>query len=635
MREGVYYIDSTIEFDTIDSHGNDSSITLTACDGENVRLSGGIDIPFSQLEAADNSFKARIIDTSAADKIKMVNLREMGITNYGELSRRGFQVSAGQPVQMLASVDGKNMRLAAWPNNGFTVLKEKVASGERTQEGVLQGCSYKYDDADATRLSRWAEPGIGYVSGVLGPNYAYDYYPIDRIDKANKTVYLSEGAIYDYYSAPFFKYENIPEELDVPGEYYIDRVNGVLYLYPPEGSDKNSTLTLSMLEDDMIRINGATDVTIKNIELDSGRKSAIVSTNGAEKIAVEDCKIHNFGKDGVSLTKTKYSIVRDCEVYDTGESGIKIGGGDYANIMPACNEVFGNDVHDFAQIERSYRAGVYVDYQSVGTVIRHNYIHDAPHAAIIFYGVNNLFENNEITNVVREFHDSDAIYVNNSEFPWERGNVIRRNYLHDIGNEVLGKDKQMNISGVRSDNHGHGLNVYHNVFQNIGEGRRNGISGVCAQGMDNIIRENLFVDCNLAYNANQTYNANAQYQTTGNPVYERMQAYNAVYTKRFPELSDFWQRHYDKSKTNVFSNNIISNIAFEFRPENTQNIQQQRYWGRSELVTAEGNLVSDSATDIGFEDYSNNRFKLSDSGRGIAAVNGHTDFDIVCIGHRK
>ena len=49
-----------------------------------------------------------------------------------------------------------------------------------------------------------------------------------------------------YYTEPYYRFENVPEELDEPGEYYIDRQSGMLYFYPPEDAPKDSVLTITM-----------------------------------------------------------------------------------------------------------------------------------------------------------------------------------------------------------------------------------------------------------------------------------------------------------------------------------------------------------------------------------------------------
>ena len=621
-----------------------------ATEGGHVRLSGGIDIPFSKLTTAAQSIRQRVIDENARPYIKAVSLKDLGITDYGQLSTRGNLLTAeGTVAAMTVSVDGKNLDLAAWPNKGEgwqTFKRRKYASdpepadsdvvtyGTRSANGIAKGCSFRYTDS---RLEQWSRPELAWVSGALGPNYASDYYPVQSIDPSTKTVTLREGAITPYYSKPNFRYENILEELDRPGEYYIDRENGTLYLYPPENTGRSSVITLTMMKAPLIQLVEAKNITLRGLELTGGRMSGI-STAGAagiDGVTVEDCTVHGFGKHGIYVKNGRSTQVRDCEIYDIGETGIEISGGDYNNIISAQNVVYGNDIHDFGQIERSYRPGVLLGYQSVGAKVQHNYIHDAPHTGLIFYGVNHLIENNYFERLVMEFHDMDAIYANNVEYPWERGNQICRNYFTDIGNQVLA-EWQMNISAIRTDNIGHGLTVYQNVFHHVGAGgNTNAVSGVRAQGTYNRIYENLFVDCAEAYNSNTTYNPDRKYDLTQAPYDVRARELEMrlpVYGLHFPELSRMWEEHPQAVQTNEFYHNVIVNMEF---PLSTINGAQepQGFRGAPELVKASGNLVTRS--DPGFADYAGGDFSVRTGSDAYNAVNGHTSFQIVCKGKKQ
>ena len=66
-------------------------------------------------------------------------------------------------------------------------------------------------------------------------------------------------------------YENIFEELDQPGEYYIDRNTKMLYLYPKEGFNENSDIWLSQLSENLISGTNVSNVTFKNLKMESSR----------------------------------------------------------------------------------------------------------------------------------------------------------------------------------------------------------------------------------------------------------------------------------------------------------------------------------------------------------------------------
>ncbi|MBP3359536.1 MAG: right-handed parallel beta-helix repeat-containing protein [Clostridia bacterium] len=633
---GSYAVSEPIVLSALDSSEPGCELKLESADKNNpARLVGGTDIPFSDLTKAPDNVINKIIDNSAADKILAYDLKAAGITDYGEISTRCYNIIQGKTAQMTASVDGNSMRLAGWPDNGYetfarnkgyddadTGMYDVVSYGSRTADGLAAGCEFRYTNE---RPELWEKPELAWISGSIGPNYAYDYFPVKSVNADKKTITLAEGAITKYYSKPFFKFENILEELDSPGEYYIDREEGMLYLYPPEGSDESSVLTLSGLRDSMFKLTGVKNLTLEGLILEGGRDSAINAVGDCSAVRISGCTVRNFGKNGIYINNGSFCTVTGCEIYNIGENGVYVTGGDYENIIASGNVVSYNDIHDFALIERSYRAGVCLGYRSVGAVVRGNNIYNAPHAGIIFYGTMNLIEDNTLRRVVTDFHDMDAIYVNNVDYPWERGNVIRGNYFDDIGNGFLA-EKQMNISAIRTDNYGHGLNIYHNVFHNIGLGGTNQVSGIRAQGTHNRIWENLFVDCSEAYNSNLTYSEAAKYDMTSEKnirIKGQLDGFIGVYGKLFPELKDFWTEHPSSSRTNEFKDNVIVNIAFKLSTINgAQNAEGFR--GAPELVEASGNLVT--GENPGFADYENGNFSILNGSAAYETVHGRTNF---------
>lgn len=625
LREGVYTQTEPVNLTAMEAGKSYAGLTIKAYKNESVRINAGTDIPVSQLIAADSEFKSKIIEQSTADNIMMINLRNLGINDFGEISRRGHQVSANLPAQMEVSVDGGKQRLARWPNNNFVGFSEIVEYGTRTAEGITEGCAFK---VDYDRPTKWASPQNVWVSGVLGPNFAYDYYPIQSVEIDTKVIRLREGAIKDYYSRQFFIYENIPEELDEPGEYYIDRETGVLYIYPPFGAQ---TITLSGMHGNVIQLSGTKNLTIENIEIEGGRNSAVHGT-GTENITLRNCKIHGFGNSGITLSDTRYSVIRDCEIYDTGKNAVFISGGNYTTLEGSGNLVYNNRIHDFSNLEKSYTSGVYIGYQSVGVRVENNRIYNSPHAGMIFYGNNHLIIKNEFENLVTEFHDMDAVYVNNSSFPWERGTKITSNFFHNIGNKTFNGQRQMNIAAIRTDNNGHGLNIFGNVFYNIGLGGTNAVSAIRAQGTRNKIKNNIFVDCSETYNSNNTYISGRTYDMSNSDVIAlktKMDQYIPVYSIMFPELLNFWNEHFSSARTNEFKNNLIVNIAFSLSTINgAPNIEGFR--GAGELVDASGNYRT--LIDPGFVDYQNKDFGLNKNSDVFLQIPGFLNIFFNTIG---
>lgn len=649
MRGGVYYVSDTINL----SYSGEwyAPLRIRAYRNEIVTINGGVDIPLFEMETASSEFTDKIIDKPSSGKVLQYSLIDAGITDYGELSVRGHLISEEKEAQAEISLDGNVQRLAGWPNNGYTgLIKPNSDSGEygkRSKAGIANGCSFA---VDYDRPSLWSRQNEAWIAGTLGPNYEFDYYPVSSFDSTQKRVYLRQGALENYYTEPYYRFENISEELDAPGEYYIDRESGMLYFYPPETANENSVITVTMTTqnqkayegktpNDLFRLENCNDIIFEKIELKGGRGSAVTGKYN-NRIKFINCDINSFGANGIRLDYSSNIEIRNSSIHDVGQDGIQFSNcGDYINLIPNNNMICNNEIYNFARLERSYKAGVNLGYRCVGASVARNHIYNGPHAGLIFYGVNNDIYGNEFDNLVTEFSDMDAVYANNSNYPWERGNKIHRNYFHDIGRSSMNGRHQINVRAIRTDNKGCGLNVYSNLFYKIGDGGsgngNNAVGAVVAEGTRNRIINNLFVDCNETYINGQSYrevqtaddgtlypdtlisSEGKEVANTINGVAvanlkTQMKNYLPVYEKQFPELASFFYEHPNMSKTNEFKDNMIINIAIPLSSYNGVP-DKEGFRGLEALVDASGNYVD--TTDPGFKSYSDEDFELSQSAK--------------------
>ena len=662
LREGTYSVTNTIKI--INSQKDDSLLKISAYQDEKVTINAGVDIPLSAMNIADSNFTNAIIDKPNAGSVLQYNLKDAQIEDLGEISLRGHLISDEKEAQAELSLNGEVQKLAGWPNGEYTGLIKPTDSneyGKRTKSGIANGCSFQvnYD-----RPSQWSKPEQAWLSGTIGPNYEFDYYPVSRFDSEEKRVYLSRGALEKYYTEPYYRFENVPEELDEPGEYYIDRQSGMLYFYPPEDAPKDSVLTITMstptldvsgkAPNSMFRIENSKNIVFENLIFKGGRGSAITGKNNSN-IQFINCEINSFGENGIRFDASTDIKISDCKIHDVGQDGILfVSCGNYKTLSPSNIVVSNNDIYKFARLERSYKTGIDFGYRCVGATAANNHIHNGPHAGMIFYGVNNDIYGNEFDNLVTEFSDMDALYCNNSNYPWERGNKIHNNYFHDIGKSSMNGRHQINVRAIRTDNRGCGLNIYENLFYNIGDGGNgngnNGIGAITAEGTRNRIFNNLFVDCNEAYfntlqykeietaddgtlypdtiiNSSGVEVANTINGAKVADLKKQMENYLPVYGKQFPELYNYFYEHPNMSKTNEFKNNMIINIAIPLSNFNgTQN--EEGFRGSQMLTAASGNYVSTS--DPGFVSYDNGNLELSSS--ATLLVEGLPKFEMSSFG---
>lgn len=662
LREGTYSVTNTIKI--INSQKDDSLLKISAYQDEKVTINAGVDIPLSAMNIADSDFTNAIIDKPNAGSVLQYNLKDAQIEDFGEISLRGHLISDEKEAQAELSLNGEVQKLAGWSNGEYTGLIKPIDSneyGKRTKSGIANGCSFKvnYD-----RPSQWSKPEQAWLSGTIGPNYEFDYYPVSRFDSKEKRVYLSRGALEKYYTEPYYRFENVPEELDEPGEYYIDRQSGMLYFYPPEDAPKDSVLTITMstptldvsrkAPNSMFRIENSKNIVFENLIFKGGRGSAITGKNNSN-IKFINCEINSFGENGIRFDASTDITISDCKIHDVGQDGILfVSCGNYQTLSPSNIVVSNNDIYNFARLERSYKTGIDFGYRCVGATAANNHIHNGPHAGMIFYGVNNDIYGNEFDHLVTEFSDMDALYCNNSSYPWERGNKIHNNYFHDIGKSSMNGRHQINVRAIRTDNRGCGLNIYENLFYNIGDGGNgngnNGIGAITAEGTRNRIFNNLFVDCNEAYfntlqykeietaddgtlypdtiiNSSGVEVANTINGAKVADLKKQMEKYLPVYGKQFPELYNYFYEHPNMSKTNEFKNNMIINISIPLSNFNgTQN--EEGFRGSQMLTAASGNYVSTS--DPGFVSYDNGNLELSSSATSL--VEGLPKFEMSSFG---
>ena len=662
LREGTYSVTNTIKI--INSQKDDSLLKISAYQGEKVTINAGVDIPLSAMNIADSNFTNAIIDKPNAGSVLQYNLKDAQIEDLGEISLRGHLISDEKEAQAELSLNGEVQKLAGWPNGEYTGLIKPTDSneyGKRTKSGIANGCSFQvnYD-----RPSQWSKPEQAWLSGTIGPNYEFDYYPVSRFDSEEKRVYLSRGALEKYYTEPYYRFENVPEELDEPGEYYIDRQSGMLYFYPPEDAPKDSVLTITMstptldvsgkAPNSMFRIENSKNIVFENLIFKGGRGSAITGKNNSN-IQFINCEINSFGENGIRFDASTDIKISDCKIHDVGQDGILfVSCGNYKTLSPSNIVVSNNDIYNFARLERSYKTGIDFGYRCVGATAANNHIHNGPHAGMIFYGVNNDIYGNEFDNLVTEFSDMDALYCNNSNYPWERGNKINNNYFRDIGKSSMKGRHQINVRAIRTDNRGCGLNIYENLFYNIGDGGNgngnNGIGAITAEGTRNRIFNNLFVDCNEAYfntlqykeienaddgtlypdtviNSSGVEVANTINGAKVADLKKQMENYLPVYGKQFPELYKYFYEHPNMSKTNEFKNNMIIHIVIPLRNINGKK-NEEGFTGSQMLTAASGNYVSTS--DPGFVSYDNGNLELSSS--ATLLVEGLPKFEMSSFG---
>ena len=155
---------------------------------------------------------------------------------------------------------------------------------------------------------------------------------------------------------------NVLEELDEPGEWYLDRAAGILYFWPP-APIRSAEAAVSLLDKPLIAMNGASYVEFRDLHFEVTRGDAIVITGGSHDI-ISHCQIVNIGNRAVTIEGGSDNGVEDSEIRDTGDGGILLEGGDRKTLTPGGHFALRNHIHDFSRWSRTYTPAILM--QGVG-----------------------------------------------------------------------------------------------------------------------------------------------------------------------------------------------------------------------------------------------------------------------------
>ena len=332
------------------------------------------------------------------------------------------------------------------------------------------------------RPERWATASEIWFHGYWEYAWADCRQAATTIDTATQTVTFAESPGYGIKEGmPYYAF-NLLEEITQPGEFFLDRDTGILYLYPPAGF-ASASVEVSTLADPVLRLNGAHDVEVRDLTIEVSR-GTLVRIDGGSDNMLAGVVLRNAGAGAARISGERNGI-RDCVVSATATSGIELEGGDRPTLTPGENYVENCHIHDFARTEWTYRPGIRLS--GVGQRAAHNLIHDAPHSAILYSGNEHLIELNEIHHVNRFSSDAGAIYAGRD---WgARGNVIRHNFIHHVATSFDG----YGVHGIYLDDCLSGIEVTGNILYEIQD---HGI--LHGGGRDNLMTNNVFVRCGTA-----------------------------------------------------------------------------------------------------------------------------------------
>ena len=474
LKAGEYRV-SSLRFTAEDGGTENCPIAYRAYGDGEVILNGGVTLPREALRRVTDEAQLARLSENARKNVLAADLITLGITaeQYGRLHAVGAYNTADKydgdrtgDGNCELFVDDIRQTLARYPNGTKTlrtgaVVKEGL--GRESADCVVKEAYpetrnpepdvYKLDKKLSDRIASWQTTEDVWMFGYWRWDWADASTPLGTVDRENLTISPMFVSVYGAIKgAPYYFY-NVFEELDAPGEWYLDRDGGVLYFWPPEGFNDHSSVELSLTTDNIIKAE-ADHLTFDGFTVKGTRGDAVDITGDGN--TVRNCLIKNIA--GNALRMTGYdNLVFGNEITRTGRGGVILTGGDRETLTPGNNRAENNLVHDWSEIYETYQPAFTL--AGVGNICAHNEMYNSPHEAITFDGNDHVMEYNVIHHVNLKTDDGGAIYAN-AHWDW-CGNLIRYNCIYD-----LGADGHQPL-GIYMDGHLSGETVYGNLLVNV------------------------------------------------------------------------------------------------------------------------------------------------------------------------
>jgi hypothetical protein len=441
IRAGTYYLESTLRFEPPDSGGPEAPVTWEAVAGETVTLSAGRRLNCRWVPHAHGIMKTQVPAG--------LDFTQLFVNGKRQIRARFPSYDATDPgrsgyLTAAAAVSNDARNPAPGPNEDMTF------SGEASR-GVC------FDPATFTGKT-WSNPRGAQIHIFQQAYWGNLQWEIQHIDFGTHTIWFGAGgqqigAKWDRHPARVgegsrFFIDNVFEELDAPGEWFLNTDSYTLYYYPPPPVDLRTALIEVPLHASVIRFAGSQqlpvhDITIRGVRFAhsastymdrydvpslsdwSIHRGGAVFSEGAWRCSIENCWFDAVGGNGVFVNNyNREFVVSGCKFTESGDSAICfVGDLEQTNgtqrAFPCECRAANNLVHDCGFFGKQV-AAVYVS-RAKRITVSHNTVYNMPRAAFCIGDATwggHIVEFNETHDTVRETSDHGPLNAWGRDRAW-------------------------------------------------------------------------------------------------------------------------------------------------------------------------------------------------------------------------
>lgn len=488
LRAGTYTLNEPLLFDSRDSGTEKKSITYQAYKDETVIISGGSKLPAKWEKHEGNIWKLDLPEVKAGK----LWFRQLFMEREGRVKRQ---------------------TRARWPNLGKGMARTKGANNKERKYAIWQKFPVESikpsDNAECQIFTSWVSSRARVTDGSEH-NFSTETVPGNphgaTIAKKNQNIF----------------FEHVYGFIDIPGEWYLDKNSGHLYLMMEDGADPNEVTFYTDRLDKLLQVTGTVEKPVVNMnfrklrfrysfwelpkigfgDMWTGNYGTIekginwvrhvplaIECEYFQNSGFEMCEVAHMGGSGIGFGRgVKNSRIVGCLVHDISAIGINIGwrtnaseddgwvpydrvldkdvpkawGGE-AHI-PGDNIITDNWVREPGQIYQGC-AGIFLAFQR-NFNISYNDVSTTPYGSIVHQHYDGEREKcissyNHVHYCMRLLGDGGGIYTSVTD----TGGHIHHNYVHDIM-RFPGSISWANV-GIYLDDRGHNCLVENNSLYNI------------------------------------------------------------------------------------------------------------------------------------------------------------------------
>ena len=431
LSPGIYRFEGSLTLGPKDAGSSRGVVTWRAKRPGTVRFQGGVNVPAEAWKHISDATIRERFPEAARNRILEADLSSL---LPGELGPWPDSYKGRPPAPWLYQ-NGEMQDIAGWPNGCWSSFTNVVDNGltddPKNEIAVRPGIFYL---EGAPNAARWRiEDGV-WTDGYWIHDWLEETIRLASYDSESQ---IAKHATIHYYGllgkgtcgrkSRRFRVLNVPEELDDPGEWWLDRKKKRLYCLPKDKKDLSGYVLAADIPT-FLKFEQTAWMAFENIDFvySHGASGAIAVGAKSHHVMIRNCRFSNFGGTAVEI-KGHDCVVSGCKISHTGDSAVVIGGGDRKNLVNGRNVLTKTEISNYGRFRR---VALGVNLCGCGNAITSCEIHHGGAGAINYSGNEHLIAFNNIHHVICETCDAGAVYTGNDTST--QGNLLFGNYTHEL-----------------------------------------------------------------------------------------------------------------------------------------------------------------------------------------------------------